>query len=157
MYVKENRPRESLASSFVELSNLALESIKAMGRVTIVCGPITTGGRGSAEANMRALALTIRHLKYLGIPVFDQCPFEPTLWSLKDQWEKAGNQGYCTPILTDFYLPLYKSGHIYRAYFLPGWESSYGARWERRELAILQVQIIDLEEEQIKGILQKEP
>lgn len=155
MYVKENRPREKCATSFSDLSNLALVELQSIGRAVIVCGPITTGGRGSAEENIRAMKAAITHLKDQGHMVFDQFPYESTLWTLKDQWEMAGNQGYCMPILTDFYLPLYQSGLIHRAYFLPGWNSSYGAKWERKELTTLSVEIVDFEVELINSLLQE--
>lgn len=145
MYVEENRPRTCQADTFSALSDIAINALRELGKSVIVCGPITTGGRGSAEKNIRAFEVTILYLKSQGITVFDQVPYESTLWTLKDRWEKAGNPGYCMPILIDFYLPLYRSKLIYRAYFLPGWESSFGARWERKELADLGVEIVDLE------------
>lgn len=153
MYTKENRPRKNLASSFSELSNQALEDLRKLGKAVVVCGPITTGGRGSAEENIRIIELTITHLKSQGVQVFDQVPYESTLWTLKDQWEGKGNQGYCMPILTDFYLPLYKSGYIQKAYFLPGWDSSFGSNWERKVFLELKIEIIDLDVGLIEELL----
>jgi hypothetical protein len=136
---------KSKTESFSSLSDKALEDLKDMGRAAIVCGPITTGGYDSVKDNIKVFETAINLLKSRGLKVFNQVPYEPLLWKLKDRWKKAGNTGYCTPILTDFYLPLYRSGHIYKAYFLPGWESSFGAKWERKELKALGIEIIDFD------------
>jgi hypothetical protein len=153
MYVKENRPRGSQADSFSDLCRLALLDLQKIGRAGIVCGPITTGGRGSAEENMRAITAVVLHLENQGVRIFSQTTYEATLWTLKDQWEMSGNPGYCMPILMDFYLPLFQSGYICKAYFLPNWESSFGARWERKQFAHLQIEIIDLEVELVDRLL----
>lgn len=156
-YVKENRRRERLADSFSALSALALMELRGKGAdFVIVCGPITTGGRGSVEENVRAIRLVIDYLgSYFEEKVFDQLPYEATLWSLKDEWEaQECNSGYCLPILEEFYLPIYQSGLIVRAYFLPGWESSFGACWEREQLMKLPIAIIDFPEENFDQLLE---
>lgn len=155
-YVQENRPRETLADSFSELANLALEELRNQGgNMCVVCGPITTGGRGSAEDNIAALKAVIAHLQDVGERVFDQTPYEATLWTLKDRWELAGHKGYCLPILTEFYLLLYQSGMITKAYFLPDWHSSTGAAWERRMLSELKIMITDFPLDLLTDLLTK--
>lgn len=153
IHVPESRTRERIANSFYELSNLALNQLRDLGKVSIVCGPITTGGRGSAEENVKAMKAVIKHLVERGFVVFDQFPFEGTLWTLKDEWVKNGGVGYCMPILEEFYKPLYASGFIIEAHFLPGWESSFGARWERDLLTDLKIQIVDFPGSSIDGLL----
>ena len=158
MYVSENRPREKIADSFSALSLLALAELRQKGlSFAIVCGPITTGGRDSVEENVRAIRLVIDHLtKYWEEQIFDQLPYEATLWTLKDEWEaQECHTGYCTPLLKEFYLPVYQSGLIHRAYFLPGWDSSIGARWEREQLTQLKIPIIDLPEETVNRLLER--
>lgn len=154
-YVPESRPRESRAESFAALAEIALREIKTLGSsCVVVCGPITTGGRGSVEENVRAFQAAIQHLRTQGQVVFDQMPYEPSLWTLKDKWQREhGSDNYCWPLLLEFYLPLYRSGFIVEAHFLPGWESSTGARWEREQFSQLGVKIIDFPVELINQLL----
>jgi len=152
MYAKESRLRKKQADSFHELSQIALKDLRKIGKASMVCGPITTGGQGSVEENVRVFGLIITHLKQKGVTVFEQLPYEPALWVLKDQWEKEGNEGYCMPLLTDFYGPVFKSGMIIDSYFLPDWESSFGAKWERNELTQLGIAVHDLETELVNQI-----
>jgi hypothetical protein len=145
-YAQESRTRERVANSFSELVEIALSELRERkGPFSIVCGPITTGGYGSVEENVTALKAVINHYVALGTKVFDQTIYEPTLWSLKDEWEKThGKIEYCEPILEEFYWPIFKSDQIIRGIFLPDWESSYGARWEREKLKNLGIEISDL-------------
>jgi hypothetical protein len=92
-----------------------------------VCGPLTTGGRGSFEANVEALHDAIHWLVGQGKNVFDQRPFETPMRRLV---EARTAPGYAYDLLTEFYLPLFESGHIKELHFLHDWESSTGARWE---------------------------
>lgn len=154
-YVKESRERESIATSFEDLSAIALVDLEKQGLSCFVCGPITTGGRGSADQNVRALNLAIEHLIRAGENVFTQLPYEPTLWTLKDQYEMVnGRKHYCMDMLVKFYLPLFQSGLIIRAYFLPGWETSTGAKWEREQFERLGIHIVDLSEELINELME---
>jgi hypothetical protein len=120
-----------------ELAAIAIrEAQKFPGGCHIVCGPISTGGQGSPEANVRVLEKTIAACVTTMHPIFDQSPYEQQLAHFHNQWvaedpeERAGS--YCEGILSHFYLPLLQSKAIVRTWFIPGWESSYGASWERR-------------------------
>ena len=92
-----------------------------------VCGPIGTGGFGDVMLNLHAFNETIHSLQAQGVHVFDQMPFEMPMQRIKENL-KPGE--YPESILTDFYLPLFKSGYITRFYFMPNWKTSHGAQWE---------------------------
>lgn len=118
--------------------SLAFEVIDSgEGYAVMVAGPISTGGLGSRAKNTERLKEVIDQLLALGHPVFDQVPFEG-----KMQEFIAGFQGdYPMPILDEFYLPLYQSGRIKKFFFVPGWESSFGASWEHDRAKELGIEI----------------
>lgn len=141
------------AATFEELAALAVDHIKQLGPGSaIVCGPLSTGGRGSSAENARVFGATIEALGR-DHKVFNQIPYEGTLGTLRKQWEEAGNTGYCMPILEIFYDALFNSGMISTAYFIPGWESSFGAQWEHDHMKKNGVEIIYLTDEWIDGII----
>ena len=47
-------------------------------------------------------------------------------------------------IQNDFYLPIFRSGVVSALYFMPGWESSNGAKWEHQVAEELCIKIIYL-------------
>ncbi|MBU1046401.1 DUF4406 domain-containing protein [Patescibacteria group bacterium] len=95
--------------------------------IEIVCGPISTGGKGSIEANMSYLNEWISELQKKGHNVFSQIPFEDPMHKMIKLFK---TKGYPNWILNDFYLPIFKSGLIKKFNFIPGWQSSTGACWE---------------------------
>lgn len=97
--------------------------------LAIVLGPMTTGGLGSAERNFRAFRAAVAALRATGHNIFDIADFHDYIQPLSTHNPDAGT--YDTAILETFCDGVYGSGHIAAAYFLPGWESSVGARWER--------------------------
>ncbi len=94
-----------------------------------VCGPITTGGRGSVEANLEVFNDKIKELQNSGLNVFDQMPFEDPMHRIMLDFQKTKNE-YMNSILDDFYLPLFETRKIKELHFLPDWQSSKGACWE---------------------------
>lgn len=107
-----------------------------------VCGPITTGGLGSTQANLEVFNETIKKLQSQGLNVFDQMPYESTMQRLQDELNNKGD--YLHNILTDFYFPLFNSGFITAFYFIPGWESSFGAKKEHEKAKELDIPIVYL-------------
>jgi hypothetical protein len=141
------------AQSFENLAHIALAELQSLGdNVSIVCGPITTGGRGSIKENVRVFGACISKLSETGV-LFNQVPYEGSIARLREVWEKEGNTGYCMPILETFYAALFASGHITKAYFIPGWESSFGARWEHDKMKEHGVEIIYLTPEWVENIV----
>lgn len=133
------------AQSFSDLVPIALRIIKRMPQpVATVSGPVSTGGRGSIEANLHLLAAAVNQAYAKGISLFDQNPFEARLQELKT---KIPYEGYRHDLLDEFYKPVFESGLITRMYFLPDWETSTGARWERAECERLGIEAADYPEE----------
>ena len=132
------------ASTYKELRSVALAVIERMPRPLVqVCGPISTGGAGSLEENLRRFNEAISFLKKEGQHVFDQMPFEASIQKIKDIEEP--NAKYAMGILEQFYLPIFETKAIEVFYFLPNWESSTGARWEREQAERLGMNIIDFD------------
>ena len=132
------------SASFEEHAEKAIAVLRGQGPSGIVCGPITTGGNRHQIQNLEIFNATIDGLVVDGYPIFNQIPYEFGLRRLGRKWFEAGFTGYCTPILTVFYAKIFQSGYINCGWFIPGWESSQGARFEREKLLALKVPTLDL-------------
>lgn len=131
--------------TFSSMCAVALRVLARMPRpISMVCGPMTTGGAGSRFENMLIFNEAIILLQAKGVNVFDQMPYEYPMERLKTGRPEGG---YHTEILTDFYLPIFESGIISKFYFLPGWESSVGATWEHEQAMRLCAEIEYLQQE----------
>lgn len=131
------------ATSFKELSSIALVVVARMPKpVGQVCGPISTGGLGSIEKNLLMFDKVVDHLIGQGLTIFDQVPFEDHLFRVI---ERHGGTRKGHRLLTDFYLPIFESGHISTLHFIHGWQSSDGSVWERKQAERLGISIVDLE------------
>ncbi len=134
-----------LASQFGDLVPIALDILERFEEpVVIVSGPISTGGFGTRDKNLAAFTAAIKHLQLQGRSVFDQTPFEVPLFRMAMEWVSLNRTGYCMPILNDFYGPVFRSGRIHTVAFMRGWESSFGAQWERRVAGDIPLAIEDL-------------
>ncbi|MBI2109413.1 MAG: DUF4406 domain-containing protein [Parcubacteria group bacterium] len=130
------------ASSYKELRTVAFTVIGRMPRPIVqVSGPISTGGAGSLEENLKRFARAVSLLKREGRHVFNQIPFEPSIQKIKGIEEP--NVDYAMGILEQFYLPIFETKVIEALYFLPDWQSSVGARWEREQAGRLGISVID--------------
>ena len=126
-WTKEVELTSNNAKDFKELSVIGINILKNLPNKTIlVCGPISTGGLGSIEANLYKLNATVHKFIKNGESVFDQTPFEDVVIKLRKKLNDINGQ----KTLNDFYLPLFKSGYIKEVRFLPDWKSSKGATWE---------------------------
>src|SRR6266481_5273332 len=112
------------------MREVAMRMLKSLSRSIMVCGPISTGGRGSVEANMAMFHKGICLLAKQGKVIFDQRPFEVPMRRFIAARKEPG---YAHELLDEFYLLLFKSGLIKELHFLPGWEGSTGARWEHEQ------------------------
>ncbi len=144
------------AESFDALAKIALERLSGKRGLGLVCGPITTGGTGYQILNLEIFNATIKGVAARGVAIFNQVPYEFGLRRLAHRWEKEGNQGYCMPILTEFYARLFDSGAITEGWFIPGYQSSVGACWEREKLEACGLAIRDLTRADIEGFLRNE-
>lgn len=125
--------------TFSEMKEIALDILRSMPHpVSQVCGPISTGGAGSIEKNLKRFEAAIRFLEAAGLNVFDQMPFEAPMQRVKTLSVYAD---YPTGILEEFYLPIFESGFVKKLHFLPDWQTSFGARWEHDQAHRLGIKI----------------
>lgn len=120
--------------------------------VTMVSGPISTGGSGSRAEN---LARYHRAMEFLGLfqdrKVFNQLPSEEAVIRHYNAWRqglvglelepaaptKVGafhlqkdEDPYCWELLEGIYAPLFRSGKVGFLMFMPNWKTSRGSKWE---------------------------
>lgn len=127
------------ATTYKQLFEIALIILNRMPENrTQVCGPISTGGRGSFEANMEYIDSIIKKLQDEGVNVFDQMPFEIPMSKIKKLYP---TEGYDYNLLNEFYLPIFESGLVKKLYFLPDWKSSTGSKWEHEQGLRLGIEI----------------
>lgn len=151
-------PREILkhgieAESIEALADIALDHLRKQRMCGIVCGPITTGGTNHQIHNLEIFNAAVRGLIRGGENIFNQVEYEFGLRRLMNAWHDQGNQGYYMPILTVFYARLFASGLITRGWFIPGWRSSFGARFERERLADEGSLVLDLTLDEIRQFM----
>ncbi len=129
------------AKNFNDLSVVAMRVVARMPQpVGEVCGPITSGGLGSREKNLKAFNKAIDKLRKAGSCIFDQIPFEEKLYEFTQaKWYQGGLQ-----LLSEFYMPIFKSGLIDTFYFMPLWHTSMGAKWEHEQAKNLGIRIVYL-------------
>lgn len=130
------------ATSFVDLVPPAMAVLGRMPQpIGQVCGPISTGGRGTIMANLAVFDATVDCLIQKGIIIFDQMPFEEHIFRIvENQWGSRQNN----LLLNEFYLPIFESGRICCLYFIDGWQSSEGATWEHEQARRLNMHIVYL-------------
>ncbi len=120
------------APTFYELGDIALTILQRMKKVgkpiVQICGPMSTGGRGNLEENMKFFGQTVQIATNKGLTVFNQMPFQDAMIRIA-KW-KPGD-AYAEDILEIFYRKIFESGLLDEVLFLPDWQSSRGARWER--------------------------
>jgi len=135
------------ADNFVELREIAIEVLNTMPQpIGQVCGPISTGGLGSIKENLKIIDKSIIKLNNQQKNIFNYMPFEIPMQKLKLKTNLSREEAN-QKLLDDFYLPIFKSGFIKTFYFLPGWESSHGAKWEHEKAKEFGRDIVYLSEE----------
>ncbi len=153
IFVRRMAEKHGLANenmTYEDLVRHAKQQISDMDKgAEIVCGPITTGGFGHPGYNTLLFNHAIELLLVEGRPIFNQIPYEFQLARLESEWKGVNGNGYCHPILTEFYQPLFESNLFTRAWFLPGWERSTGATWEHTLLSSMGCAIHHLPEDWI--------
>lgn len=143
----------SKVSTFEEIAEIAFTILARMREtghpIVQVCGPISTGGLGDLRKNLERFHRAVKKADVMGLAVFDQVPFQVAIERIDPY---TGTNGYCMDILEKFYRPIFESGHISKALFLPGWEGSKGATWEREVLTTLGIHIEEYPEEWLRDI-----
>lgn len=131
------------ATKFGQLVDVAYHVIARMAKpVGMVCGPLTTGGMGNTEANMAHFGHAIAYLRRKGFSVFSQLPFQQAMSEIKNSMR----EGAVEALLNEFYLPLLQLNLLSYLVFLPGWQESVGASWEREKALEFGIPILDLPE-----------
>lgn len=135
-------------SACVHLAMKVLERMQTRKRqhISVICGPISTPKHVPIRQKIQRFKDAI---KFVAIKtadtVFDQMIFERVFVKFQKKWhEQMGSDSYPMPILEEFYRPVFASGFITQAYFIPGWQESFGASWERKELKKLKIPAYDL-------------
>lgn len=145
------------ATTLEEVAQIALCAtleIKAQGhQIVQICGPISTGGRGGLEANLHFFKLATHVAVKNGFVVFDLPFFQDPIIRVT-HYGKEENGAYLWEILELFFEPIFRSGALSKAFFLPGWQSSIGARWEREKLTELGIPIEEYPSEWLAQIEQ---
>ena len=143
-WTQEEMDRLHRFVSYSQASEFAMEKLKRLPQPVVqVCGPLTTGGRGSFQANVQMMHQGICLLVTQGKVIFDQRPFEVPMFKVL---QSRKNSGYDHSLLEEFYLPLFESGLIKEFHFLPGWQSSTGAKWEHKQACKLKIDIFYISE-----------
>jgi hypothetical protein len=131
------------ASTMEELAEVAIRFLRRISKkgheVIEICGPMTTGGLGDFNANMKRYNHAIKMAVQSGYVVFDLPFFQPAIVRILDF--KEGQPNYNWEILHVFLRKVFESRYIVKGFFLPDWQSSIGASWEREEFERLKIPI----------------
>lgn len=134
------------AQSYEELLKPAMRLIKRMPQpIGQVCGPISSGGVGNLDGNIKIFNKTIKKVREKGKIVFNQIPLEDTIHRIKQN-----SIGSCSErnfaVLENIYAPLFESGYMKKLFFMSNWKSSRGSVWEHNKGKELNIEIIYLPE-----------
>jgi hypothetical protein len=145
---QEHHQAIAKAEQYNHLVEIAFDILNRIPKpVEQVCGPFSTGGLGSVEKNMTQVQKAIAKLTSKGHNIFNWVIFEKQLGLIRKNSQKKTIPEINQELLDEFYNPLHESGIIEVMYFIPGWESSHGASWERKQAKRLGIKIVDLPED----------
>lgn len=138
----EEKQQLQNAQTFKEIGQIATKAIKKMpNNLAQVCGPITTGGT-TIQENQEKLTKTINKLIQQGKKIYDQRPLENAIFKVREQLAKNYNP---QELLEQIFKPLFETGKITTTYFIEGWKTSTGAKWEHEQAKKRNIKIIYLE------------
>jgi len=142
-WTKEDWEDLEKVSNFLDMQVIAKRVLDRIPKpVAGVCGPIAeTGGLHSVEANLNVFNNAIIQLQKTGLRIFDQMPFEDKMQELK---AKMNHEDFLRELNDDFYMPIFKSKIVSTFYFIPGWETSNGAKFEHEKAKELGIKIVYL-------------
>ena len=144
------------AQSYKRLTPIALGILRRMPQpIAQVCGPISTGGLGCRIQNERLFARCVAKLRAEGLNPFNQMPLQIGFNRLVTEWQQTNGGGYCWPIMEEVYWPIFVSGLIKTTFFLPGWETSTGTRWERRTVKDLGIEVYEFDRDWYSQIIEE--
>ncbi len=129
------------AKSFSDVGRVAFAVQRSMpAPISQVCGPISTGGYNIIARNMEMLREAIAHVARSEV-VFNQLPMEQSMFRIRAQLGESYNP---FELLNEVYLPMFEQPKLRRLYFVKGWRSSQGSRWEHEQALRLGKDIIYL-------------
>lgn len=142
-WTKEDWQDLGKVSNFADMRVIAKRILDRIPKpVAGVCGPIAeTGGLHSVEANLKVFNNAIIQLQKNGLRIFDQMPFENKMQEFKT---KMNREDFLKELNNDFYMPIFESKAVSTFYFIPGWESSSGAKFEHEKAKELGIKIVYL-------------
>ena len=150
-YKEEQYRALEKATEIGDLLPIAESVLKKLNKPIIqVCGPISTG-KFDVKTNTKIFEATIKKLSDQGLTIFNQLPFQGAMDRMYKEWIKT-NSGYFMPILDDFYTPIFRLGYIQIFYFIPGWEYSFGARWEHDQFHKFGIEVKYLPDDWISSL-----
>lgn len=136
-WTQHHHEQMTKAKNVAELLVVANSVIDSIPRPLVyVSGPISTGGKGSVAENLKVFRKTIAGLEKNGLNVFNYLPLHRKIAEFS-----AGHDGYFTPVLDELFLPIFESKKIDKILFIPGWETSKGAKWEHETAVNLKIDI----------------
>lgn len=145
------------SNSFEEVVLIAEKILARLPKpIGQVCGPISTGNKLTPVENLVNIHRAITIFQQGGLIIFSQIPFERAFDKILGDY----HSGYDTPILQEFYHPLFRQKLIDYLIFLPGWEHSIGARWEyncAKKLGIITITLGDNWENNLKEVYSEIP
>lgn len=111
------------------LGDFALAQIREIrpAPLVMVCGPMTSGGLPTYEANAERFRNVHVQLHCENVTFYNQLPLQAV--TKRVTTHHSGGE-YCTDILERIFRPLLESDYIYKVIFLPEWERSRGAARE---------------------------
>lgn len=146
-YTPEHISKIEDCKDFADAVKISLNALELMPQPIVqVCGPITSGGKGSVKENIAIIKNAIKKLENEGLSVFNQTQFEKKFAKLREESGLNDDESNKL-VLENFYEEIFNRKLIKRFYFVPGWETSTGSRWERERAKKLGIEIVDLPEE----------
>ena len=132
------------AKSFEELAAVAIDVLKSMPQpINHVCGPMSTGGLDNIEKNSIVMENTMHKLSDQGKNIFNWVPFNEAITRIRKQFSTHSEESN-RQVVYKFYIHIFNSGLIKKLYFIHGWESSQGAKWEHEQGIQLGLEIENL-------------
>jgi hypothetical protein len=124
--------------------------------ISQVCGPISTGGFGNRAMNTKLFGRCIAELRRRELNPFDQLVMQDAMADLVETWHREyPDRTYCDPILEVIYRQIFESRLVVRTFFLPDWETSHGARWEREHVTRLGLEVHEFPMEWYQSIMEE--
>lgn len=125
------------AQTIAQLVQAARIILAQMDEPQIVIGPMTTGGKGNLDDNLRYHDAAVTIGQHYGWPIFHQGLFRESLARIIPGFQEAqqtdlGRIATRREIVTGFFRPLFEEEAISQLLCLPDWQSSVGATMEVR-------------------------